>query len=229
MPAGILFVSSQLVSVVLVPVTSVVSPVSVMSVSIVSVSWPVPVSWSVSLVAFLLSFPGPGARPRFGPFLLTRSVSIPVSVSALLRSWCRPRLTPLSSLSLFFLFLCVILETFSIKPLPTLATPGLTWLLAAWAWCICWFCLAWAFLSSSFSLMIFSWLTAILGNLDSKVRHWQDVTLGLPCLKPFQSGDHQLYHLTHRHGFPSSSFDVNFLNFTNYLSSKRFVFGSLIS
>ena len=44
----------------------------------------------------------------------------------------------------------------------------LTWLLVALAGCLGWFCLAKAARSSSFSLMIFSWLTAILGNLNSE-------------------------------------------------------------
>ena len=86
--AGVLLVSPQLISVILVSVTSVISPVSVMSVFIPTVSVPRPVTRSLSLVTLLLPLSRSGPRPRPGPRppLLPRSLPLSVSVSTLLRS-----------------------------------------------------------------------------------------------------------------------------------------------
>ena len=78
------------------------------------------------------------------------------------------------------------------------------------------FSLALAALSSSLSLIIFSWLTAILGNLKTIsiiiILGLCLFPLSLPCLKPLQPGEHQLDHLPHRHGLSPTCLHIDFLN-----------------
>ena len=179
--AGVFFVASQFISVVLISMTSipVLSPVPLMSVpvsgAIPTVPLPRPVTRSVSLLffAFLLSLPRSGSGPGLGSSPV--SIPRPVSVSALLRPWLRSRFTSLWSLTSFF-FLVVILEIRIKNSNSNQIMIQLTWLLVALAGCFCWFCLASAALSSNFSLMIFSWLTAILGNLNQQT--WPHNTAG---------------------------------------------------